>query len=81
MPLITLRVDEETKGRMDSVTINWSDAIRQAISRILEEETTKNRIRAAQLNDRIRVTVPRGFDSTRLIREWRDRRYGPGRRR
>ncbi|HKZ64216.1 MAG TPA: hypothetical protein VJ400_07225 [Thermoplasmata archaeon] len=81
MPLITLRVDEETKGRMDSVTINWSDAIRQAISRILEEETTKNRIRAAQLNDRIRVTVPRGFDSTRLIREWRDRRYGSGRRR
>jgi len=81
MPLITLRVDEETKGRMDSVTINWSDAIRQAISRILEEETTKNRIRAAQLNDRIRVTVPRGFDSTRLIRKWRDRRYGPGRRR
>jgi len=81
MPLITLRVDEETKERMDSVTINWSDAIRQAISRILEEETTKNRIRAAQLNDRIRVTVPRGFDSTKLIREWRDRRYGPGRRR
>ena len=81
MPLITLRVAEETKGRMDSVTINWSDAIRQAISRILEEETTKNRIRAAQLNDRIRVTVPRGFDSTRLIREWRDRRYGSGRRR
>ncbi len=81
MPLITVRVDQQTKERMDSVTINWSDAIRQAISRIVEEETGKNRIRAAQLNDRIRVTVPRGFDSTKLIREWRDRRYGPGRRR
>ena len=79
MPLITVRVDEDTKGRMDSVPINWSDAIRQAIARILEEETTRNRVRAAQLNDRIRVTVPQGFDSTKLIREWRDRRYGPGR--
>jgi Arc/MetJ-type ribon-helix-helix transcriptional regulator len=81
MPLITVRIDESTKARMDTVTINWSDAIRQAVSRILDEEARKNRIRAAQLNDRIRVTVPPGFDSTRLIREGRDGRYGLGRRR
>jgi hypothetical protein len=81
MPLITVRVDEATKREMDSVPINWSEAIREAVHRVIAERRVRNRIRAAQLTDRIRMKAPPGFDSTRIIREWRDRRYGPRGRR
>ncbi len=79
MPLVTVRVDDEMKQRMDGVSINWSDAIRTAISEILQRDTRKNRIRAAQLTDRIRIRAPKGWDSTKVIRAWRDARYGPRR--
>ena len=81
MPLITVRVDEETKHRMEELSLNWSAAIRREINRIVEEETRKNRVRAAQMADRIRIPAPKGWDSTKVIRAWRDARYGPGRRR
>jgi hypothetical protein len=81
MPLITVRVDDATKRDMDRVPINWSEAIREAISRIIVERQVRNRIRAVQLTDRIRMKAPPGFDSTRIIREWRDRRYGSSGRR
>jgi len=81
MPLVTVRVDDALKQQMDRVPINWSDAIRSAIEEILQRETRKNRIRAAQLTDRIRIPAPKGWDSTKVIRAWRDARYGPGRRR
>ena len=81
MPLVTVRVDGSLKDRMDELPINWSDAIRMAIEEILARETRKNRIRAAQLMDRIRIPAPKGWDSTKVIRAWRDARYGPGRRR
>lgn len=76
MPLITVRVDEQTKQRMDAVSLNWSETIRREISRILEEETRKNRARAAQMADRIRIPAPKGWDSTKVIRAWRDARHG-----
>ena len=76
MPLVTVRVDEDLKRRMDGLQINWSEAIRGAIARIVEERVHRNRARAAQLMDRIRVPSPKGFDSTRFIREWREARYG-----
>ncbi len=81
MPLITVRVDDDLKQRMDDVPMNWSEEIRRAILHILAERTLRDRIRAAQLTDRIRVKAPKGFDSTRILREWRDRRYGPRGRR
>ncbi len=81
MPLVTVRVDEGLKRRMDGLPINWSEEIRKAIVQILAEKSLRDRIRAAQLTDRIRVKAPKGFDSTRIVREWRDRRYGPRDRR
>lgn len=81
MPLITVRVDERTKRRMDELSLNWSEAIRKEISRVLEEETRKNRVRAAQIAVRIRMPAAKGWDSTKVIRAWRDARYGPRGRR
>ncbi len=76
MPLVTVRVDDDLKQRMDAVPINWSEALREAIARILEERTRRNRIRAVQLMARLRVPAPRGFDSTRFIRDLREARRG-----
>ncbi len=81
MPLITVRVDDDLKRDMDRVPINWSEAIREAIAHIISERTRRNRVRASQLNDRIRIPAPPGFDSARVIRDWRDARYGPRHRR
>lgn len=79
MPLVTVRVDDALKERMDALPINWSEALREAIGRILEERMRRNRVRAVQLMDHIRVAAPRGFDSTRFIRELREARHGPRR--
>ena len=76
MPLITVRVDDDLKSKMDDVPINWSEAIRDAISGIIVNRTRRNRIRAVQMIDRIRVSAPEGFDSTRIVRQWRDARRG-----
>ena len=81
MPLITVRVDEQMKRQMDDVSINWSEAIRTAIANIISEQSGRNRVRAAQLADKIRIPAPKGWDSTEVIRAWRDARHGSGRRR
>ncbi len=81
MPLVTVRIDDGLKRQMDGIPINWSEAIREAIARIVADRTHRNRVRAAQTNDRIRIPAPEGFDSTRTIREWRDARRGPRGRR
>ncbi len=81
MPLITVRVDQGMKRQMDDVSINWSEAIRKAIANIIEEHAGRNRVRAAQLADKIRIPAPKGWDSTDVIRAWRDARHGPRRRR
>jgi len=81
MPLITVRVDEQMKRQMADISINWSEAIRLAIASIIEEQARRNRVRAAQVADKIRIPAPKGWDSTEVIRAWRDARHGPGRRR
>lgn len=81
MPLVTVRVDEQTKRRMDELPLNWSEAIRKAIFNIVEEETQRNRVRAAQIADRIRIPSAKGYNSTKVVRAWRDARYGPRGRR
>ncbi len=44
------------------------------------EEQRRKRKEAAELGDKIRIKAPPGFDSTRIIREARDSRYGPKRK-
>lgn len=79
MPVITIRVDEATKRKMESLKgINWSEVARKAfIEKIQEAEFWKPvdvaRMRAAAEDmDRLRRRVE-GWDSTAEIRKWRDR--------
>jgi predicted transcriptional regulator len=76
MPLrtITVKVDEELKRKMDSIDINWSEYIREAIRQRIEMEERKNA--AKKLLEELKVgkhAVPRGFIN-RAIREMRETR-------
>ncbi|UCE14101.1 MAG: hypothetical protein JSV04_02720 [Candidatus Heimdallarchaeota archaeon] len=72
---ISVRVDEKMKKEMERLTqVNWSEVIRIAIKERLDQEKQKNLAKAVLLNERIRKKAPSGYDSTKIIREWRDRR-------
>lgn len=89
MPTISVRVDEETKEQMDErETVNWSATLREKITEVLTEERAPNRARAVRLNERVYNTAldrmkEAGVDAegvragAEIVREWRDRRYGP----
>ncbi len=47
---------------------------------MVTEEQRQKRKEAAERGDTIRVKVPPGFDSTQIIRQFRDSRYGPKRK-
>jgi len=79
LPVVSVRVSEEIKRRMDRLKhINWSEVIRRAIIKVLEEEEGRNLAKALLINEKIRKKAPEGWDSTELIRFWRDHRYGKG---
>ncbi|MEM0024843.1 MAG: type II toxin-antitoxin system ParD family antitoxin [Thermofilaceae archaeon] len=79
MAVVSVRVSDELKRRMEKLRhVNWSEVLRQAIVRILEEEEGRNLALAVLLNERIRKKAPEGWDSTEFLRRWRDGRYGEG---
>ncbi len=82
MPLVTLRVDPETKARMDRLeAVNWSEILRERIFEVLERESRKNRMEALRLMEKLSRKSPPGWDSTAFIRQMRETRYGPRSRR
>ena len=55
--------------------LNWSEIIRQAIKERLKNESEKNLAKAVLINDKLRKEAPEGFDSTELIRKFRESRH------
>ncbi len=79
MPIVSVRVSDELKRRMDRLKhINWSEIIRKAIAKTLEEEEGRNLARAVLLNEKVRKRAPEGWSSVEVIRYWREHRYGKG---
>ena len=75
MPVITVRVDEETKRRMERLAhINWSGVVREAIHRVLEGEGLRNLAKAVLLNERSLIRPRAGWRGVDEIRRWRGRR-------
>lgn len=71
--IITVRVDSQTKKKMEQLKdINWSEVIRKAIREKIEGTPQSNLALAVLLNERIRIKAPKGYDSTSVIRQWRD---------
>jgi hypothetical protein len=80
--LVTVRVNGETKARMDRLeNLNWSRILRERISEVLERESRKNRMEALRSMEKLSRKSPPGWDSTAFIRKTRETRYGPRRRR
>jgi len=78
MGIVTVRVDEKTKKKMDQLAhVNWSGVLREAIQQKLEQEKGRDMARAVILNERVKREAPEGWDSAKAIRFWRERRYGP----
>ena len=74
MANISVRVDEKMKKEMERLKqVNWSEIIRIAIKDRLDQEKQKNLAKAVLINEKIRKTAPIGYNSTNIIREWRDR--------
>jgi len=74
MGTVTIKVDEELRKKMRSVSINWSDYIRNAIRRRVDME--ERRRAAGSLLEDLRArkhVVPKGFIN-QSIREMRKAR-------
>lgn len=72
--IITVRVDDELKRRMERVKhVNWSEVVRQAIIRTLGHEEGQNLAKAVLLNERNAIVPDEGYSSVEAIREWRER--------
>ncbi|MEM2906088.1 MAG: hypothetical protein QW587_10225 [Candidatus Bathyarchaeia archaeon] len=76
MTVITVRVDEETKRMMRSIDVNWSEVIRHAIRRRIEEEKRKNLAKALLINEEVRRTSKGELKAEEIIRRFRDERRG-----
>lgn len=82
MPTISIRVDETLKQQMDRhPEINWSAEIRQHIDSVLGEKKEREVAKAVLVSERLSQSVDadalENHDSTALIRDWREKRYGP----
>jgi len=72
MTAISVRVDKDLKRRMNRLKhVNWSEVLRQAIIRTLDGKGERNLARAVLLNERNVLVPDEGFESTKVIREWR----------
>jgi len=75
MPVISVRVDDELKKKMDKHRyVNWSEIIRTEIAKIIERLESRNLAEALLINEKLRRKST--TDTTEVIREWRERRYG-----
>jgi Arc/MetJ-type ribon-helix-helix transcriptional regulator len=55
--------------------VNWSEVIRESIRKKIEEENGRNIAEAVLLNEELRKPAPKGWDSAKVIRGWRLKRY------
>ena len=75
MPVVTVRVDDKLKRETERLThINWSEVIRTVMEQKIEAEGERNLAEAVLLNERLRKKAPEGWDSTRVIKGWRQKR-------
>lgn len=84
MPVISIRVDEELKRKMDELSyVNWSEVIRRKIEEVIEEEERKRKERKKDYRRIAEASVKSyeffltygGKRTEETIREWRERNW------
>ena len=75
MTTISVRIDNDLKKKMDShPDINWSGVIRAAIHEKTDQNKDRDLVQAIIITERLRRKSKSGWDSTKVIREWRQKR-------
>ena len=76
MTNISVRIDPELKKKMDALKhLNWSEIICKAIKMEIQNKTEINKAKAVLLNEKIRKKAPENFNSTDIIRKFREERH------
>ncbi|MFX1238121.1 MAG: hypothetical protein ACFFAS_19195 [Promethearchaeota archaeon] len=76
MTNISIRIDPDLKKGIDKFKdLNWSEILRDAIKKRIQNEMERNLAKAVLLNEKIRKKAPEGFNSTELIRPFREERH------
>jgi len=70
----SVTIPESMKEEMENVDVNWSAVVRDAIRRRLEWEHETDAVEAVLINEKLKRRAPEGWDSTKVIRAWRNRR-------
>jgi hypothetical protein len=69
---ITISIPASIKKEMESSYTDWNAVLLDAIGRELRSGT--DLAEALALNERVRKSAPESWDSTQVIRYWRDAR-------
>lgn len=82
MGTVSFRVPEDVKAEMEEhPEVNWSAALRRFVSEKLEELHERDLAKAVLVSERLsRYAGEKGardIDTTSIIQDWRERRYGP----
>ena len=81
MEVVSIKVDKRVKEKMRKLSnVNWSETIRQALAKKIQEEESKTRStdaallqEASTITDRLRKTSKK-WNSTEEIHKWRQTR-------
>ena len=77
MAIFSIRLDDQLKREMKKLRhVNWSEIIRQAIVKKINEEKSRNLAKAVLLNEKVRKEAPKNWDTTKILRYWREHRFG-----
>ena len=75
MSTVTVRVPREIRELMKKYrNVNWSEVVREAILKKIREESERNLAEAVLLNEKLRRKAPEGWDSVKVIKDWRMKR-------
>lgn len=67
----TITLPESLKEKMSHTDTNWSEIVREMISQRLEEEGQPDMAEAVILNERVKRSAPKNWDSLKVIKQWR----------
>jgi len=74
MAVITVRISEKIKKKMSRIDINWSEYVRSAIMKKIDEGRRNNLAKAVLINERLRRKSRGEMSSEEIIRKFRDER-------
>ena len=69
----TITLPSSLKEKMAHTDENWSEVIREVLTRRFEEEGEADMAEAVILNERVRRPAPRDWSSLQVIKQWRRR--------